>query len=140
MLEVVGVHLPYEPILLVKEILGGSFMLPTGRSQDGVPAMEALLSQLDQLKNPAVVMGDFNMSDQQQSYTMMERRFQDAHRSRGWELGFTYAPLGNFKLAVLRIDYIFVSPEIAIMDTYLGEYSGSDHRPISPTLSWRSNE
>ena len=42
---------------------------------------------------PLIVIGDFNLTDQQSLYTSLTRHLRDAHREGGWGMGFTFTPL-----------------------------------------------
>jgi vancomycin resistance protein VanJ len=66
-------------------------------------------------KDPLILGGDFNTSDQTQTYRMVNRYLQNAHWQAGCGFGFTY-PSSHSKFnrilsfpALIRIDHIFCS-------------------------------
>ncbi|MDX2139999.1 MAG: endonuclease/exonuclease/phosphatase family protein [Chloroflexota bacterium] len=92
--------------------------------------------QLDELvadgarrSHPVVMMGDFNFNDWSEPYGRIAAYLRDAHRERGWGLGFTRDIAGEFPIA--RIDFAFFSAGLQAVDFQTSAASyGSDHRPI----------
>jgi endonuclease/exonuclease/phosphatase (EEP) superfamily protein YafD len=112
-------------------------IVPTGSTGDSERTdVHALLERLEKVRDPLIVMGDF-MTDQQDLYPLLLNRLCDSHRESGWGMGFTQAPLHNIGLAMLRIDYVFHSPDLISLSTKIGGYGGSDHRPVVSRLAWR---
>ena len=101
--------------------------------------VRALLSRLETVDTPVIVIGDFNLTDQHSSYRAITNHLRDAHTESGWGMGFTarYVPLG---LPLWRIDYIFHSPQMMALRTVLGEYGASDHRPVIAELAFMLEE
>jgi vancomycin resistance protein VanJ len=75
---------------------------------------------------PLIIAGDFNTPPRGLVYRRMTGRFQDAFRAAGWGLGHTYPA----HLPLLRIDYLFASPAIAVRTCAVRSVQGSDHRPV----------
>ncbi len=73
-----------------------------------------------------IVGGDFNDPPMSYTYQQFSNIFQDAFRKRGFGTGISY----KGKIPFLRIDYIFASDSLDILDfkTLKGNYS--DHDPI----------
>jgi vancomycin resistance protein VanJ len=79
---------------------------------------------------PVLLIGDFNVTEREPAYEELSRGLVDAHLKvgRGW--GHTWRPvaLKRFKLPLLRLDYLFSSPNVRplsiLVDT---SRRGSDH-------------
>ena len=97
---------------------------------------------------PLIVMGDFNTTDKNKDYRIITRTLKDAWREAGWGFGHTFGlrlhtfgtdrPFGLAFLLprwLLRIDYVFYSPQWKVSDVRLGKWDQvSDHRPVITTL------
>lgn len=86
---------------------------------------------------PLLVLGDFNMTDQSHAYRTMDRLLDDAFRTAGRGLGFTFP--GN-KLpgvpAMLRIDYIWYNTHLTALDARTWDSTGSsDHYPVTAAFA-----
>jgi len=108
----------------------------SGRDAD----LRGLVSRLETVSGPLVVIGDFNATDQQNLYTPLTHRLHDAHRESGWGMGFTYSRWPDMGLALWRIDYVLYSPELVALSARVGDYAGSDHRPVIARLAFRAGE
>jgi endonuclease/exonuclease/phosphatase family metal-dependent hydrolase len=100
-----------------------------------------LMGDIATAKDPLILGGDFNTSDQTQTYRMVNRYLQNAHWQAGCGFGFTYpSPAFNLKgkisvPALIRIDHIFHSNQIiAGKVRTLHESCGSDHFPVVADL------
>jgi vancomycin resistance protein VanJ len=102
---------------------------------------EAQISQIQtvirEIGLPAIIACDCNMTDLMLAYRQITATMRDAYRDRGWGLGHTLLiPRGlelsfPFNLPVLRLDYLFYSPEItAIKIDVISGDTGSDHLPL----------
>ena len=112
--------------------------IPTGfHNQDRDADIRGLLRRVERLEDPLVVIGDFNMTDQQIMYAPLTSRLKDAHRESGWGMGFTFSRFPSIGLPMWRIDYVFYSPDLVALSTTTGDYGGSDHRPVNAELSFR---
>ncbi|MFB0534642.1 MAG: endonuclease/exonuclease/phosphatase family protein [Anaerolineae bacterium] len=96
---------------------------------------------------PAVIACDCNMTDLMTAYSQVTTTMRDAYRDRGWGLGHTFLiPRGlelrfPFNLPVLRLDYLFYSPEItAITIDIISGDTGSDHLPLVGQFELDKNE
>ncbi|MBN1810201.1 MAG: endonuclease/exonuclease/phosphatase family protein [Anaerolineae bacterium] len=139
-LTVLSVHPRSPPVYGVplSEVWG---RLPTALDDRGRDAdLRGLLLRLEGIAGPLVVIGDCNATDQQSLYAPLVRRLRDAHRESGWGMGFTYSRWPDVGLALWRIDYVFYTPELAALSTRVGDYAGSDHRPVIARLAFRAGE
>jgi endonuclease/exonuclease/phosphatase (EEP) superfamily protein YafD len=137
-LTVLSVH-PRSPPLVGFHPWGLPLGVPTGFDNAERDAdVRALLARLDEMETPLVVVGDFNLTDQQELYPALTRTLRDAHRESGWGLGFTFTRFRHLGLPTWRIDYVFHSPDLAALSTTVGDWGGSDHRPVIARLAFRT--
>ena len=92
---------------------------------------------------PVILGGDFNTTDQTQTYRLVNQHLQNAHWEAGWGFGFTFPFLvphirGKYPLPQLvRIDHIFYSDHFFAHNAgTLTESGGSDHLPVVAEFSW----
>jgi vancomycin resistance protein VanJ len=138
--NVLSVHprslLVYDlPLSELPSRLPAAFADP-GRDAD----LRALLARLEGIEGPLVVMGDFNVTDQQSLYAPLARRLRDAHRESGWGMGFTFISGRGAGPPVWRIDYVFHSSDLVALSTRVGDRGGSDHRPVIARLAFRAGK
>jgi vancomycin resistance protein VanJ len=107
-------------------------------NQDRDADLGGLLARLEGIEGPLIVIGDFNATDQQSLYAPLARRLRDAYRESGWGMGFTYSRWPDVGLALWRIDYVFYTPELVALSARVGDYAGSDHRPVIARLAFRA--
>jgi vancomycin resistance protein VanJ len=100
-------------------------------------AMEVRMEQLNDLLRatqaataPFIIMGDFNTPPRGRIYRRLDSQFQDAFRAAGWGLGYTY----RSNLPLLRIDYVFTSPEMHVSRCFVPKAKASDHSPVVAEL------
>ena len=133
---VLSVH-PRSPPLRGFHLFGLPLGIPTGFFNQGRDAdMRSLLARIDQIEGPMVVIGDLNLTDQQSLYPALMRRLRDAHREAGWGMGFTFTRFRGLELPMWRIDYVLHTPDLVAVRTAVGEYGGSDHRPVWAELGF----
>ena len=112
--------------------------IPTGLASSGRDAdVRALIDILEGLEGPLVVLGDFNLSDQHELYGPLTSGLVDSHRESGWGMGFTFTPAGGPGQAMWRIDLVLHSHDLIALSTRVGDYGGSDHRPLIATIAFR---
>ncbi len=95
--------------------------------------------------NPLILGGDFNTTDQTQTYRLFDQILKNAHWQAGWGFGFTY-PSSDVKFRsrlsfppLVRIDHIFYSRHfVAQKAATLSDSGGSDHFPIIAELILKS--
>ncbi len=87
---------------------------------------------------PVIVLGDFNMVDLSDAYRAMDADFDDAFRTAGRGLGFTFPAVESWELfpRMLRIDYVWYNRGVVARDARVGDDSGtSDHLPVIAVLA-----
>jgi endonuclease/exonuclease/phosphatase (EEP) superfamily protein YafD len=101
----------------------------------------ASLAQMATNSGPGILMGDFNLTDQNDNYTLLsDAGLTDAFRAAGWGFGFTWpsrSRIGLLRLLV-RIDYIWHSAHFRTIHAWVGPDAGSDHLPVLARLTWRA--
>jgi endonuclease/exonuclease/phosphatase family metal-dependent hydrolase len=116
-----------------------------GAAQDGARADYGMMADWVVERGNTIVLGDLNISDQNEGYTvMMKRALDDAHRETGFGLGLTYPRRLNsrgsirsrWSTPVIRIDYILTTDELQPLETWIGEDGGSDHLPVLARIAW----
>jgi endonuclease/exonuclease/phosphatase (EEP) superfamily protein YafD len=105
--------------------------------------LSALTKDIATTDGPLIVGGDFNTTDQSETYQLVNQHLWNAHWEAGWGFGFTFpAHQPRFKqipilTPVIRIDHIFYSPHFFARNARtLTESGGSDHLPVTAELSW----
>jgi len=81
-------------------------------------------------KFPEIICTDLNNNAFSESYKNLSINRIDAFNEKGSGFGSTY----QFPFFPLRIDYIFISPEIRVLDFVTHDIKFSDHNPISAKL------
>lgn len=104
--------------------------------------ISALAEDIATTDGPLIVAGDFNTTDQSETYGMVNQYLENAHWEAGWGFGFTFpAHQLRFKkipvlTPVVRIDHIFYSPHFFVSSAHtLSESGGSDHLPVVAELT-----
>jgi endonuclease/exonuclease/phosphatase family metal-dependent hydrolase len=80
-----------------------------------------------------VVGGDFNSPPGSQAEQAMTADLRSAFAEGGSGFGWTFPSW----LALLRIDHLFVSPELRVLSCRAVPTAASDHRPVVADLAWR---
>lgn len=85
-------------------------------------------------KSPYKVLmgGDLNDPPQSYTYNIMNDIGRDAYREAGAGIGTTYHGV----IPLLRIDYLFVDPKVAVQDCNVIKNDYSDHYGLLTTLKW----
>lgn len=135
--NLLNIH-PQSPPLKGIHPFGLPIGIPTGfLNQRRDADILDVVSRAEILGDPILVIGDFNLADQQRLYALLTQHLKDAHRESGWGMGFTFSRFPPFAPAMWRIDYIFYSPALVALKTTTGDYGGSDHRPVIAILAFR---
>jgi endonuclease/exonuclease/phosphatase (EEP) superfamily protein YafD len=138
--NIFNVH-PPSPPLQGEYILGLPFRLPTNFRTEGYEmAVQEILWRMEQVNGPILVIGDLNFTDQEKEYKLLTRTLKDAHRECGWGMGFSLARFPSLGLALWRIDYVLHSADFVCLRTEMGDFAGSDHRPVIAELGWKQDE
>jgi vancomycin resistance protein VanJ len=104
------------------------------------------LTKLSLEADPCLLLGDFNLADTRLEYTYLRSAglrdaFGDAGKSRGHTLPKRLGPWKRFlwlnrllswipMLPMLRVDYIWYTQSLNVLDAWIGEDAGSDHLPV----------
>jgi vancomycin resistance protein VanJ len=84
---------------------------------------------------PTLVLCDCNMTDTSETYAQMRRVLGDSFIARGWGLGHTLSVTG-VPFPVQRVDYIWYTADLPVVDAWIGPDGGSDHLPIIATFQY----
>lgn len=101
--------------------------------------MADLLDRLAGEKRPCIVAGDFNFTRSSPFGDALARLgFVDAHDLAGSGRGSTWNVRGFLRyLPGVRIDHLYLSPELTAVKAATGVGQGSDHRPIVAEIGVR---
>ncbi len=112
--------------------------------------IQALYEDLATVEGPLILGGDFNATDQSETYQLIDSRLYNAHWQAGWGFGFTFPSNWGSTLThsqikktigdtpLIRIDHIFYNDHFyAYTAKTLAKSGGSDHSPVVATLLWR---
>jgi vancomycin resistance protein VanJ len=119
----------------IHPFIGGypNFYQPSTRAAE----VDELLRRAAAETLPVLLVGDFNLSDQESLYRQITAHYADAYRQAGWGMGFTF-PAGPLPLA--RIDYVFHDAAFVTLSAQVGSSGGgSDHLPLSVLLGMVNN-
>jgi len=99
---------------------------------------EQLMKALDEIKEPLIVVGDFNDLPTGGAYKLMRNKFDEAWEINGSESGLSY-PADKPKK---RIDYIFYTKAngVKAKRAWVVDTLASDHRPVVADLEIKSGE
>ena len=96
---------------------------------------EEIAQKIKESPHPVIVCGDLNDTPQSYMYSTMTTSLKDSFQEKGRGFGFTYAG----KIPALRIDYIFTSPSLDVLDFDIGKMNFSDHHPVYCTIKTSRN-
>jgi vancomycin resistance protein VanJ len=102
--------------------------------QQGIDSLLDLVQRLE--GKSFIVAGDFNATPDSAFAARMRSLSGDAWELAGSGFGFTW-PNGMFALPSLRIDHLFVSPDLTVTRVDVGVGAGSDHRPLRAEIGRR---
>ncbi len=85
----------------------------------------ALLDLIGTFRDPTLMLGDFNSTPEHAIHPRIRRQMRDAFAVRGLGFGATY----RFVLPI-RIDYVYASPGLEVLEARVGSPAGSDHRSV----------
>ena len=99
-------------------------------------ALDDLLRRTANEKGPLILAGDYNMTDQTNSYKRVNALYRDTFREVGSWLGLTYPADRGVVPPLARIDYVFHDDSVQSITAHVWPTSGgSDHRPVWAQLS-----
>ncbi|MBN1219342.1 MAG: endonuclease/exonuclease/phosphatase family protein [Anaerolineae bacterium] len=104
--------------------------------------ISTLAKEIAAVDGPLIVGGDFNTTDQAETYRLVNQQLSNAHWEAGWGFGFSWpAHMPRVKRVpvvtpMVRIDHIFFSDHFfAHSAATLSISGGSDHLPVVAELS-----
>lgn len=99
-----------------------------------------LIDTLRNEKLPYVVSGDFNFPDLSPQQSALKRAgAREAHQLAGYGRGATWPVIYAFRyLPGIRIDHVYLGPQLTATNCETGEGRGSDHRPVVVDVAFRS--
>lgn len=117
-----------------EKVWGGGSLSQRGRRLLGYRAdyrrrareAEALRQVLEEERQPFVVCGDLNSSPHNWVYAHIASGLRDAFEAGGLGLGNTFPR----RYPIVRIDYVFFSPGLEVMSSFVGDLRYSDHLPV----------
>jgi len=104
---------------------------PTPDSRDSYFEFWELIGRVvTQQQGPVVVVGDFNATQHSWVYGRLQAGgLRSAHEDRGRGMAMTW-PNVVLPFPLIRIDQVFLSPEVDCVSIQEGEAPGSDHRSL----------
>lgn len=103
-------------------------------------SVDEILALTEKSKFPCIIMGDFNAPPFYAPIQKMGRHFTDSFLAMKngdaytYPANYSYIKTGVDLKPVTRIDYIFISPELEVMQTAAISTDVSDHLPIVADL------
>jgi vancomycin resistance protein VanJ len=94
---------------------------------------EKLLAVIERTAEPTVVGGDFNSPPGSVAFEWVADRLQSAFDTAGTGFGWTFPA----RFPLLRIDHLFVSRDLRVLNCRVLPLRASDHRPVVADLAWR---
>ncbi|KKI90330.1 endonuclease [Bacillus sp. SA1-12] len=93
-----------------------------------------IINQFHKYPHPIIMMGDWNMKPGTRGWRKLTDKVIDSWHVSGMGQGYTYPA----SLPKMRLDYIFVSPELQVVKSEVITHSlnASDHLPLKATISW----
>lgn len=127
---------PKSPPTRSVRLRGVPVRVPTGFR--GLEAHDAnlatLLAEVEATEGPLLVVGDLNVTDQHPAYRALTARLRDAFVERETGFGFTFTPFDDWRVPTWRIDFVLHSPELTALAVEVGNFAGSDHKPVVATI------
>jgi endonuclease/exonuclease/phosphatase (EEP) superfamily protein YafD len=131
-IELIDVHLPV-PKLQTRQF--GLFTLPIDfNTNNWDVTYPILLDRIAKTDRPLLVVGDFNTSDRDRNYHLLNRSLSNAFQTTGWGFGMTYPIASPVEIPLVRIDHIFYSQHWRARSAWTHKGVGSDHQYLVADL------
>ena len=88
---------------------------------------EALLARMASLQDPTIVAGDFNSTREMALHGALRQHLVDVFEQAAWGPGVTVSAAG---LLPLRVDFVYATPDLPAVGSWIPEADCSDHRPV----------
>jgi len=124
--------------------MSGSFFNTRVRQQE----VHLIMERVNQEELPVLLAGDFNMPDTASEYILITETLQDAYRSVGWGMGWTFPQRTNIQNSTIsgleqfplfpfiRLDYIFYSDLFTVSSAQVAPLAGgSDHHGVKAVFN-----
>lgn len=99
--------------------------------------MDTLAERMELMDRPFIVAGDFNSTGHSAYASRLRLIAEDAWELAGVGLGFTWPNSGRLG-PPMRLDHVWISPDLTVRAITVGEGAGSDHRPLRVVLAPRA--
>lgn len=102
----------------------------TSGGRADIAFLRAFIDPLLASNEPVLLLGDFNLTEREPAYHDVSAGLTDAHLETGLGSGNTWilSPVRRLNAGLLRIDYLFSSPQVAPLRTSVNcAIVGSDH-------------
>ena len=96
-----------------------------GSSTTRQKQIDVLLAATAKVQTPFVVCGDFNLPPRGIVYRTLTSKLTDSFKVAGWGSGFSF----HSDWPLMRIDYIWLSNGVRVLDCQVLNARASDHRP-----------
>mgnify|MGYP001081320224 CR=1 FL=1 len=131
--DIVVTHLAPNnmPLWPVREFIATT----TQRYELRAAEVRYLLAHAQARTAPLLILCDCNMTDSSETYALLRSQFEDSFQQRGWGFGHTLY-VKNIPFAVQRVDYVWHTPDIELVDAFVGRPGNSDHLPMIARFVW----
>lgn len=110
--------------------------LDTTRRDAAIAELRAMIEADLQAGRPVIVLGDLNATEREPAYAEFSAGLRDAHLDAGFGPGMTWRPgrLAGLPFGLLRIDYVFASPDFRVSSMAVACPATSDHCLVTAGL------
>jgi endonuclease/exonuclease/phosphatase family metal-dependent hydrolase len=117
-------------------IAGIPLALDTEKRDGDIAHIRSLIDQDLSAGRSVIVMGDVNTTEREPAYADLSAGLHDAHLDAGGGPGFSWRPpsLASLPFGLLRIDYIFTTPDLVATSSTVDCSVPSDHCRIEASL------
>lgn len=112
-----------------ESVLGVPIGLDTQFRDEAISRIRSVVNQELAAHRPVVLLGDLNTTEREPAYAKLTDGLRDAHLDAGLGPGFSWRPqaVSFLPFGLLRIDYIFATPNLPAISSVLDCSVPSDH-------------